>query len=152
MFSKYWWMSIGAVFSTWRNSMITLWFTCTSSSGSVLSACPSVAICHTERNRVLANRCSLYCHNTSIFLWYCGPTYYNGKYYIQSNPSVFGGSRVCRSPSYSYTVFTIQFLRVQKVQLRLQLSWYRELLMLCYLSCPLQVNLITHVFYPRYSG
>ena len=44
MFSNCQWMSIGAVFSAWSNSHPHLCFKCTSTSGAILSDCPSTAI------------------------------------------------------------------------------------------------------------
>jgi len=46
-FSKSQWMSMGAIFSTWGNSIPPLCFLCTFLSHTILSDCPSAAICHT---------------------------------------------------------------------------------------------------------
>lgn len=47
MLSKYWWMSVGSIFSTWKH----LCFLHTSMSGTLLPNCPPVAICHTATIR-----------------------------------------------------------------------------------------------------
>ena len=39
-------MSVGAIFSTWRNSATPLCFICTSISDAILSDCPCAAICN----------------------------------------------------------------------------------------------------------
>jgi len=46
MFSKCWRISVGATFSAWRNSVTHLSFTHTFMSDTILSDCPSAAICH----------------------------------------------------------------------------------------------------------
>ena len=43
-FSKCQWMSVGAIFSTWRNSMTYIYFICTSRSRVMLTDCP--LCCH----------------------------------------------------------------------------------------------------------
>ena len=64
-------------FSAWRNSMAHIFFVCISMSGTILSDCPSAAICHktTKYNRIFLGRFNLYYHTTNIDLWRCGPTY-----------------------------------------------------------------------------
>ena len=71
-FSKRQWMSRGASFSAWRNSVTHLCFICTSISDTILSDFPSAAICHTavKCNGILVGRFSLYCHNINIHLWW----------------------------------------------------------------------------------
>ena len=51
---KCWWMSMGTLFSAWRNSFPHLCFICISKPETILSDCPSAAICHakTECNTV----------------------------------------------------------------------------------------------------
>jgi len=44
--SKHQWMSVGAIFSPWRNSMTHLSLICAFMSDAILSDCPSAAICH----------------------------------------------------------------------------------------------------------
>ena len=75
-FSKCRWMSLGAIFSAWRNSITHLCFICTSMSDANLSDGPSAVICRTATkfNGILAGRFNLYCHATSIRLWRRGPT------------------------------------------------------------------------------
>jgi hypothetical protein len=46
-FHKHHWMPMGATVSVWRNSVIHLCFICTSMSDTILSDCPSAAICRT---------------------------------------------------------------------------------------------------------
>jgi len=60
----------GCNFSAWRNLITHLCFIRTSMSDTMLSECPSAAICHmaTTRNRILLRRFSLYCHTTNICL------------------------------------------------------------------------------------
>ena len=67
-FSKCQWMSMGAIFSTWKNSVKLLCFIHTDT---ILSDCPSAAICHTARNcnGILVGRFNFYCHPTYIHLW-----------------------------------------------------------------------------------
>ena len=48
--SNHWWMSMGAVFSTWRNSVTHLCFLYISTSGAIVSDCPSAVIRHTQQN------------------------------------------------------------------------------------------------------
>jgi len=64
MFIKHWWMSMGAIFSAWRNSVTHLCFICTPMSDDILTNCPSAAICHTATkcNRILVERFNLDCH------------------------------------------------------------------------------------------
>lgn len=52
LFRKCWWMSMGAVFSTWRNSVTYFYFICTSVSDTILSDCTSAAI------SCMATKCS----------------------------------------------------------------------------------------------
>ena len=61
MFSKHWWMSKGAIFSSWRNSVTHLSFRCTSMLDAILSACCSDAICHmaTKSNGIVDVRFSI---------------------------------------------------------------------------------------------
>ena len=72
MFSKHQWMSVDTFFSAWRNPVTHLCFIYTSISGTILSDCPSAAVCHTAttRNKILVGRFSLYHHSTTICLWY----------------------------------------------------------------------------------
>ena len=67
MFSRCWWVSF---FSAWRNSVAHVCFRHTSMSDTVLSDCPSAAICPTviTRNGILLRRFSRYCHTTKIHL------------------------------------------------------------------------------------
>jgi len=68
MFSEHWRMSMGTIFSTWRNSVTHLCFMHTSMSDTTLSDCPSAVIWHTATkcNGILVGRFNLYCHtNTS---------------------------------------------------------------------------------------
>ena len=60
--TKHGWMSVGAIFSTWRNSVSYFCFLWTSVSDAVLSDCPSAVICHmaAKWNGILAGRFSLY--------------------------------------------------------------------------------------------
>ena len=73
IFCKYQWMSMGVI---WRNLVPQICFICTSMSYTILSNCPSAAICHTETkcSGILVRRFNPYCHTTNIHLWYCGPT------------------------------------------------------------------------------
>ena len=75
-FSKHHWMSVGTIFSTWTNSVPHLCFIHTSMSDTIVSECPSAAICHTATtwNWISVGRFSLYCHTTTIHLWHHGPT------------------------------------------------------------------------------
>ena len=75
-FSKHRWMSVGATFSTWRYSAPLFCLIRTSMSDTIMSDCPSAAICHTATtwNGILVGRFIVYCHTTSIRLWHCGPT------------------------------------------------------------------------------
>jgi len=74
-FSKHWWMSVGAIFSTWRNSVPHLYFICNSMSDVILSVCSSAAICcmATKGNGILVGRLS-FCYRTNICLQCHGPT------------------------------------------------------------------------------
>ena len=69
------WMSVGTIFSTWRNSIPHLCFTHISMSNTIVWDHPSAAICHavTTCNRILVGRFKLCCHPT-ICLWYCVQT------------------------------------------------------------------------------
>ena len=89
-FSKCWWMSEGAIFSTWRNSMTHLWFICISISDAVLSVCPSAAIWHvaTKYKGILPGRFNIYCRITNFCLWCCGPTWSNRKHYFWSRSCI----------------------------------------------------------------
>jgi len=75
-FSKCRWMSLGAIFSTWRNSVTHLCFIHPSMSDAVLWDCPSAVICHmaTKFDGILVGKFNLYCHITNICLWCRGPT------------------------------------------------------------------------------
>ena len=55
MFSKHWWMSVGAISSIWRKWRTHFCFMCTSMSETILLGCSSAAICHmaTTSDRVL---------------------------------------------------------------------------------------------------
>jgi len=57
-------------FSTWGNSMTELCSIHTSLSDTILSDCPSAAICHmaTTCNRILSGRFDFYCHTSNICL------------------------------------------------------------------------------------
>jgi len=68
--SKYLWMTAGEFFSARRNSVMDLYFMLTSISNTILSDCPSAAICHTatKRKRILMGRFILYWHPTNIHL------------------------------------------------------------------------------------
>ena len=76
IFSKLWWMPMGAIFTTWRNSTTHFCFICTSMSSASLSDCPFAAICHTtiKCNGILAGRFNLFCHITNIHPWHCEPS------------------------------------------------------------------------------
>jgi len=65
--NKFQWMQF---ISEWRNSMTHLCFVRTSMSDSILSDCPSAAICHTATtcDRTSVGKFSLYCHTTNIHL------------------------------------------------------------------------------------
>ena len=61
---------MGAIFSTWRNSVPPHCFIHTAMSDAILSDCPSAAICHTATtcNGILVGRFSLCCHpSTSAY-------------------------------------------------------------------------------------
>ena len=57
-FIKCWWMSMGAIFSIWRNSVTHLSFIHASMSDAIVSDCPSAAISHmaTTWNGILGGR------------------------------------------------------------------------------------------------
>ena len=57
-------------YSTWRNWISSLCFILTPMSDTILSDCPSAAICHTATtfNRILVGKFNLYCHPTNICL------------------------------------------------------------------------------------
>ena len=65
-------MSMGVIFCTQKNLITHLCFILTSMSDTILSDCPSAAICctATKCDRILAERFCLYCHSTNIHLWY----------------------------------------------------------------------------------
>ena len=77
MFSKHWWMSVGAIFFQHggRNSVPHFCFICTSMSDTILSECLSADSCHVARecNGVLVGRFNLYCFTTNICLCCGGP-------------------------------------------------------------------------------
>ena len=89
-FSKCWWMSVGAIFSTWRNSVPHLCFIRTSTPDAILSDCPSAAVWHTATkwNGKLVGRFSLYCHPTNIHLWCYEPKKWNRTHYFWSSHSI----------------------------------------------------------------
>ena len=70
-FSKYLWVSLGAIFSTRRNLPTSLHFIRPSMSDAIVSDCPSAATYQTAItcNGILVGRFSLYCHDTNICLW-----------------------------------------------------------------------------------
>ena len=74
MFNKHWWMPVGTIFSTWRNSISPLWFTWTSTSETTVSDCPSLPSVAHHQNGILEGRFNLYCHPTNIHLWHSEPT------------------------------------------------------------------------------
>jgi len=61
-FSKHWWMPLGAIFSPPRNSVTHFCYISTSISDTILSNCPSTAICFTATkwNGILVGRFNLY--------------------------------------------------------------------------------------------
>lgn len=69
VFSKSWWMSVDATFSTWRNFSVTPLLQTHFHVYSVLSNCPSAAIYHiaTKFDGILVGRCNLYCHTSNIY-------------------------------------------------------------------------------------
>jgi len=73
---KHQWMSVGAIFSTQRNSITHFCFICASMSDTNLSECPFSVVCHTAAkwNRILLERFSHYCRTTNMGLWHHGPT------------------------------------------------------------------------------
>jgi len=74
-FSKHKQMSVGAISSVWRNSVTHVCFIHTFMSDSILSDCPSAAICHTTTwNGILVGRFNLYWSTTNINFWCHGPT------------------------------------------------------------------------------
>ena len=76
LFGLHWWMSMGAIFSAWRNLVPPLYSIHTSMSDAILSDCPPTAICHKAKkyNEILTGRFNFYCHPSTIHLWCCGPT------------------------------------------------------------------------------
>ena len=70
-FDKCWWMSMGAAFSSRRNSIPHLSFIYTT-----VSDCLSAAICHmaTKCTGILVGMFNLYCHTTIICFWHHGLT------------------------------------------------------------------------------
>ena len=74
-FSKHQWMSVGAICSACRNSVLHLCFIHASMSDTILSEYSSAAVCHmaTKRYGILVSRFSFYCHTTNICLCHCGP-------------------------------------------------------------------------------
>jgi len=86
MFSMCWWMSVGAIYSTWTTSVTHLCFICTSMSDTILSDCLPAAICHTATkcNGILVERFNLYRHITNILLWCLGQTSWNWRHYFWS--------------------------------------------------------------------
>mgnify|MGYP001854630505 FL=1 len=75
-------------FSTWRNSVTDFCFMCISMSDTIVSDCPSTAICHTATkcNGILVERFKPYCHTTNIRFWCHGPTSWKERHYLQSSP------------------------------------------------------------------
>jgi len=68
IFSKHEWMSMGAIFSSWGNSVTHLCFVCTSVSDTIFSDCPSAATCGMAAmcNRILARRFNFYCRINTL--------------------------------------------------------------------------------------
>jgi len=85
-------------FTTRRNSVTHFCFIHTSTSGTILSDCPTSAIFLTAImcNGMLGGRLRLYYHTTNIHLWYHGLTSYNRRYYFQSSPQDF--TFLCSTP------------------------------------------------------
>jgi len=74
MFNKHLWRSVGAIVSVWTNSVPPLHFIYTSMSDTVLSDCPSAAICHTAAtwNGILVGRFKTllpYHQHSTLTLW-----------------------------------------------------------------------------------
>jgi len=92
-------------FSKWKNSMTPICLICTSMSGSILSDCPSAAICHTATkfNEILVGRLSVYCHPANIQLWCRGSMWWIMRHYFQSSPCNM--HRDCFSCSHSVHPF-----------------------------------------------
>ena len=89
MLSRCWWMSVGAIFSTWRNSVTHLCFLCTSMSDTILSDCPSAAMCHmttTTCDRILVGSLNCCCHTNTICLWHCRTTSKKKKALLSEQP------------------------------------------------------------------
>jgi len=70
-FSQHWWMSVDAIFSTWRNSVTHLSFIHTSMSDTIVSDCSSAAICHiaTKLNGILVGKFILVGKSSTEFQW-----------------------------------------------------------------------------------
>ena len=66
-------ISEGPISSIWRKSMTHLCFICTYMSDTILSDCPSAAICHMVTNvKILVGKFNLYFHTTTVLplmLW-----------------------------------------------------------------------------------
>ena len=63
---KHLWMLMGAIFSTWKNSVTELCFIHTSVFNAILLDYPSAAICHHLPSLwILVGRFGLYCHTTT---------------------------------------------------------------------------------------
>ena len=63
---KHLWMLMGAIFSTWKNSVTELCFIHTSVFSAILLDYPSAAICHHLPSLwILVGRFGLYCHTTT---------------------------------------------------------------------------------------
>ena len=75
MFCKHRKCQWGTFFSAWKNSMTPLCLIRTSMSDTIVSDCPSAAICHMAKkcHGLLVGRFNLNCHTTNIQLWRCGP-------------------------------------------------------------------------------
>ena len=95
-------MSTGTIFSAWRNSVTHLCFILTSIWDTVLSHCPSAAICCTATtcNGILVGGLNLYFHITDICLWHCGPASQNRRQYLQSSPRTQATAKTIRCLSY----------------------------------------------------
>ena len=74
-FSKRQQMSVGAIFLHMEECKFTPLLHLHFHVRSILSDCPSAAICHmaTKCNGILVGRFNLYYHPTNICLWHCGP-------------------------------------------------------------------------------
>jgi len=80
-------------FSVWRNEFTHFCFICTSVLDTILTDCPSAAICQTATtwDGILSGRFNLYYCNSSnniICLWHHGPTWQNRKPYFWSRPRI----------------------------------------------------------------